>query len=154
MLYTCQSTSSRSNKSSKQNFVVELKTLFFFFLIVILFFYHVLFIHFPTGERQGMGWFYLQAWLKIAKNFSSFSNHSIHVIFMYSSNSLCFPFVSDISPAQLKTQGKSVFFFPVGPSLTTPLSKGPRVCEGPELERIIGCQQGSHGAAATCHLHH
>lgn len=102
------------------------------------------------------GWFYLQAWLKIAKNFS-FSNHSVPVVFTFSSNSLCFPFVSRYFPSTAKNTRKVFFFFlsPVGPSLIPPPGKGPCVCKGPKFEKIIGRQQGgSHGAAATCHLHH
>lgn len=53
MLYTVNK--HKNNKLSKQNVVVELKTLFFFFEHYFIFFCLVLFISFPTGERWGMG---------------------------------------------------------------------------------------------------
>lgn len=133
-----------------QKFVVELKTLFFYrYFILFIFLYLVLFVHFPTGERQGMG----VVWpISLVKNFSSFSNHSIQVIFLYSSISLCFPCGAGYFPSTAKNTRKVWFPFPVGPCLTTPPSKRPRVCKGPELERITGHQQGL--TRCSCHLHH
>lgn len=69
---------------------------------------------------------------------------------MSSSNSLGFPFVSRYLASTAKNGGKVWFFLPAGPSLTTPPGKGPRVCEGPELERITGRQQGV--TRCSCHL--
>lgn len=105
---THQSTRTGSNKSSRQNFVVELKTLFFWLLF---FFFVSSFLFFLQERGRAWGWFYLQTWLKITKNFSSFSNDSLHVIFMYSSNSLCFPFVSRYFSSTAKNTSKVCCFF-------------------------------------------
>lgn len=92
--------------------------------------------------------------LKIAKNFSSFSNHSFHAIIMYSSNSL-FPICVKIFPntSTAKNRGNKVCFS----SLSVPLwllhpARGP-VCVCAQRARVRENNRMSAGVTqCSCHL--